>query len=475
MPYEKTLINIAPTPDSLRDAMEKVNQNFSDIQEAFENQPAGSSAFDYHCTALTGGGQGALDAVDGAALTGGETAITFYGSGPTRVMMHTLDAFSGEEEDAPWVIAPDANAGTKRWILAGPLNQFWITDTDPTANNDAGEGIMPGDYWRNGTNLWVCVNNAEGAAVWRKLLVLGTTTGTAAEGDHTHDDYALASALTSHTNAVSPHSKHATLNENDLVVQNPANATATPGTSKIPISDETSGKLDAWVSDAGAETKGKIQLAGNLGGTAASPEVVGLKEGGGQSMSIGAIGNLQPVRRNGTSLEGYDPPSASSVPAGTLLDFAGTSIPDGWLECNGQAVSRETYADLFTAIGTTWGVGDGSTTFNVPDLRRRTTVGAGGSGSGTLGNAVGDTGGEESHTLAINEMPAHNHGGTTGEASIQYTGSGSLSQVNRSVSMTAGNSAGAYLAHSHSISSQGSGAAHNIMQPSAVVKKIIKA
>lgn len=63
------------------------------------------------------------------------------------------------------------------------------------------------------------------------------------------------------------------------------------------------------------------------------------------------------------------------VPVGTILDYGGASIPSKYLLCAGQAVSRATYADLFTAIGTTWGVGDGSTTFNLPDLRGRVTAG----------------------------------------------------------------------------------------------------
>lgn len=78
--------------------------------------------------------------------------------------------------------------------------------------------------------------------------------------------------------------------------------------------------------------------------------------------------------------------------AGIIQMFAGVTPPIGWLECNGAAVSRETYATLFAAIGTTWGAGDGSTTFNLPDLRGRAPIGAG-TGSGlsarTLGNKVG--------------------------------------------------------------------------------------
>lgn len=64
-----------------------------------------------------------------------------------------------------------------------------------------------------------------------------------------------------------------------------------------------------------------------------------------------------------------------SVPIGTIIDFAGPSTPVGYLECDGSAVSRTTYDKLFDVIGTTWGTGDGSTTFNLPDLCGRTSIG----------------------------------------------------------------------------------------------------
>lgn len=65
------------------------------------------------------------------------------------------------------------------------------------------------------------------------------------------------------------------------------------------------------------------------------------------------------------------------VPAGVIMAYAGSSVPDGWLDCDGSAVNRTTYATLFTAISTTWGIGDGSTTFNLPDLRSATLRGVG--------------------------------------------------------------------------------------------------
>jgi microcystin-dependent protein len=84
------------------------------------------------------------------------------------------------------------------------------------------------------------------------------------------------------------------------------------------------------------------------------------------------------------------------------LWFTGTA-PTGWLLCNGDAVSRTTYADLFAVIGTTFGTGDGSTTFNVPDFRGRVPAGDGGTGSFT---PIGLQLGVESTQLVPNEVPA---------------------------------------------------------------------
>lgn len=97
-----------------------------------------------------------------------------------------------------------------------------------------------------------------------------------------------------------------------------------------------------------------------------------------------------------------------SFPVGALMMFGGSSAPTGWLICDGSAVSRSTYSDLFSIIGETFGVGDGSTTFNLPDLRGRSPIGAG-SGDGLTTRSLGDDGGEEDHSLIIAEMPIHDH------------------------------------------------------------------
>lgn len=90
---------------------------------------------------------------------------------------------------------------------------------------------------------------------------------------------------------------------------------------------------------------------------------------------------------------------------GEIIAFAGSTAPNGWLLCDGSAVSRSTYSELFAVIGTTYGSGDGSTTFNLPDLRDRFPVGAGNTYS------LNSKGGEATHTLTIDEMPSHTHNG----------------------------------------------------------------
>lgn len=147
------------------------------------------------------------------------------------------------------------------------------------------------------------------------------------------------------------------------------------------------------------------------------------------------------------------------LPAGCVTWYAGSTSPTGWLECNGAAVSRTTYATLFGVIGTTFGSGDGSTTFNLPDQSRRVLVGKGGSGTATLANTIGSTGGAETHTLSITEMPAHTHSQAQSNVATQ---SGSNQTVLEGNSNT-------------NTGSAGGGAAHNNMQPSLVMMMLIRA
>lgn len=94
------------------------------------------------------------------------------------------------------------------------------------------------------------------------------------------------------------------------------------------------------------------------------------------------------------------------IPIAGVIPFYGTAAPDGWLVCNGQAVSRATYSELFAVISTRSGAGDGRSTFNLPDLRGKVLYGWGHSNrTPSLGIDVG----EFEHTITQNEMPPHTH------------------------------------------------------------------
>jgi microcystin-dependent protein len=128
------------------------------------------------------------------------------------------------------------------------------------------------------------------------------------------------------------------------------------------------------------------------------------------------MGNQCPVRRKQLA-------SDAQMPVGVVLPFAGGTVPTGWLDCDGSAVSRTTYADLFAIIGTDYGPGDGTTTFNLPEFRSRSILGAGAPGGGLTTRARGDTGGAETHTLTTGEIPSHDHSlpGVDGVATIDGT------------------------------------------------------
>lgn len=158
--------------------------------------------------------------------------------------------------------------------------------------------------------------------------------------------------------------------------------------------------------------------------------------------------------------------SGDTLPIGAIMPFGSDTIPDNWLLCNGQAVSRETYSSLFNTIGTNYGAGDGFTTFNLPDLRKRVAVGK--DGNDTDFNTLGNTGGEKTHTLTIAEMPSHHHQRKqSGRALYWDIGSTTMG------GLTSGENA--EISWERDTTDVGGGQAHNIMQPYIVQNYIIKA
>jgi prepilin-type N-terminal cleavage/methylation domain-containing protein len=161
-------------------------------------------------------------------------------------------------------------------------------------------------------------------------------------------------------------------------------------------------------------------------------------------------------------------------PTGSVMAWTTTQMPDGWLVCDGSTVSRVTYSELFELIGTTFGAGDGSTTFHLPDLRGRAIVGAdnmGGSAanviSDSMAGVMGGVFGEEKHRLTAAEMPAHTHDVRT----RAYRG-GYDKGVNGGYS---DNPAWSGPTDSGAALSAGGDQPHNNLQPSMALYWIIKA
>lgn len=180
-------------------------------------------------------------------------------------------------------------------------------------------------------------------------------------------------------------------------------------------------------------------------------------------------GNITDVRTMATT---------SAIASGSIMDFAGTIAPEGWLLCYGQNVSRTTYSELFKAIGTLYGVGDGSTTFAVPDLRGRVIAGQddmGGSSANRLtnqtngveGDTLGATGGAETHTLTTAQIPSHSH-------TLPQGRDGTLANPGAFIKDGWSNSSGTATAPSVGTGNEGGGGAHNNVQPTIILNKIIK-
>ena len=108
------------------------------------------------------------------------------------------------------------------------------------------------------------------------------------------------------------------------------------------------------------------------------------------------------IYKNGVEIGGESLPIGSMIPFGSA-----NNIPTNWKICDGSAISRETYAELFNVIGTSYGEGDGSTTFNLPDKRGRVSVGL--DSNQTEFDTIGKRAGEKTHQLTIEEMPSHDH------------------------------------------------------------------
>lgn len=176
------------------------------------------------------------------------------------------------------------------------------------------------------------------------------------------------------------------------------------------------------------------------------------------------------------------------LPSGVIAPYAGSSAPTGWLLCDGSAVSRTTYAALFSIISTTYGTGNGSTTFNLPDLTGRIVAGKEASatrltsgGSGVDGGTLGATGGSQTHTLTAAQSaaltytssvtdPGHTHTIHTYTESASSGGGSNFPATPNASGSTSSATTGITV----STTSNAGGGAHNNVQPTIVLNYIIK-
>jgi microcystin-dependent protein len=195
------------------------------------------------------------------------------------------------------------------------------------------------------------------------------------------------------------------------------------------------------------------------------------------------------------------PNPGGNVPSGCILDFGGDTAPNGWLVCDGSAIARVQYSALFAILQTKYGAGDGSTTFNLPDLRSRFTIGAG-SGAGLTPRTLAAKGGQQdsvvaAHTHALgNDSPDHAHASSISDGAGQHghnydigdransngTGGLTMQQYSLNARVTAGagahnhaiNNPGANARHSHSVTGSGVTPTDQNLPPFVVLNKIIK-
>ena len=173
---------------------------------------------------------------------------------------------------------------------------------------------------------------------------------------------------------------------------------------------------------------------------------------------------------SGANLTGIE-----GIPTATIVPWSASSVPSGFLECNGALVSRTTYSALFAIVGTTYGAGDGATTFALPDLQDNVAVGksnnkalASTGGANTV-TSTGNVGGSTANaTLSTAQLASHTH------SSANTMGRAPASDMVFGASAMATGSAGQGQGHQHNMSATFTGDATSVLQPFLTVIYIIK-
>jgi microcystin-dependent protein len=179
---------------------------------------------------------------------------------------------------------------------------------------------------------------------------------------------------------------------------------------------------------------------------------------------------------DGANLTGIE-----GIPTATIVPWSSASVPTGFLECNGQTVSRSTYSALFAIVGTTYGAGDGSSTFLVPDLQNNVAVGksnnkalASTGGANTV-SSTGNVGGSTANaTLSTAQLAAHSHPGGGSQSQGRYQSINAIPGPYRAGNTGNTGSEGSGQGHSHNMSANFSGDATSVLQPYLTVIYIIK-
>jgi len=208
--------------------------------------------------------------------------------------------------------------------------------------------------------------------------------------------------------------------------------------------------------------KSNVSVSGNM-------NIAGNTSIGGTVTIVGANVQAANAKVCASAFYGDATNMTGLLPSGVILPYGASASPTGFLLCNGQAVNRSTYSSLFAIVSSLYGNGDGSSTFNVPDLRGRFVAGwdAGTSvltsvtANMVLGSSIANTGGAQAITLAVAQMPAHTHDITPMRQDSPRTGGGS-GNVYDAISGTV------------STSSTGGDGAHSNIPPTMILNYIIK-
>jgi len=227
--------------------------------------------------------------------------------------------------------------------------------------------------------------------------------------------------------------------------------------------------VNGTLTASGLTDAGSMSIGGTLGVTGVSTFTGAAALNGGGTSTTPTTGD------NSTKIATTAFVAQNAVLTGSLLMWPTTSAPSGYLNCDGSAVSRTTYSALFSVLGTTFGTGDGSTTFNLPNYTDRMPIGA-----GTIAASIGSSGGSATTTLSTANLPAHNHSASVSDPGHAhnylawgYAGSGGAGGGNPTGFYT-GTTDSAVTGISVSIGNTGSGTAATTISPYLGINFIIK-